>query len=960
MTTSIYDLYFNTQKEYEKKYGKNAIVLMEKGSFFEIYEYDLPTFKCGHCKHLCQVIGSDPNVGQELKLARVNGNKPHAIKNPYMVGVPKVVFEKWKSILIQRGFIIVKMEQFDIEGQTKKHRKVTEVITVGTDINGLSDDISSTIVCVYIESHKQTVNECETLISCGASALDLVTGKTFIIEVTSTFEEPLLALNTLNKFLSTYNPRETVVYLKGFDNIVRYTSFMKKYLNLPSNTAFYKQTPCEFFKIAYQELMLKKIFQLQSPLDPLEQLELAKLRWATVSYLALLQYCYEHNESIVKKINPPTLEEDGVMMLPQNTVDQLNVISNNQLELRSDQTSVKSIFSIIDFTRTNMGKRKLKHLLTHPYTNPQTLVRIYNLVEVVKPNVQKIDPYLSLIPDIERYHRKLALKTITPAELCSLITNGYTNILQIFETLQNVKKILPSQSIVDKFKQLTTKLNNTFDFDLLSKCVVHVGKEMFFDLFEPPFKIKSSNNCYDKLVEWHFMRYKTKIYKEKERYDTILKKDSVAIEVIDDVVYITTTEARAKKIKAADDKVDYEKIKGGKVHLFSEQTKIIHTRATIVMRRLRGMCYKMYLKQLDYIQTFDATLRNITSSITNVDYISSIVKCSQKYNYHRPTIIKSDHSFINIQGIRHPIIERIIDEEYVTNDVMLAQCDKPSGMLLYGPNSIGKTSLAKAVGCCVLLAQIGYYVPAKMKFYPYNKILTRLSGNDNLYKGQSSFVVEMVELRTILKNYDDRTLVLADELCRGTETISGTSLVIAAVLSLLRSKCTFIISTHMHHIPQHPEIKSATNLLIKHLQIVRDAHNNLLVYDRKLKDGPGSSYYGLDIAESLDLDKDFIKKAKSIRREIADIKEHFVQRKSSHYNTKIYVDECVMCGSSKTLDTHHIREQRLADANKFIDHVPKNSKGNLVVVCKRCHQKTHHNNIKIVKKMTNKGIQIMF
>ena len=153
----FYKQYFEIVEEYQKKFGDKTLVMIEKGDFYEIYEYDLPELKLGKSKELHFLTVDDPNVLQSLRLTKMVGSKEHSIKNPYMVGIPWSSFDKWKNIFLAKDYIIVKVNQFSIKGSSKKTRKVTEVISIGTDLNSYSS-ITSNVVCVFIENQTTDTN----------------------------------------------------------------------------------------------------------------------------------------------------------------------------------------------------------------------------------------------------------------------------------------------------------------------------------------------------------------------------------------------------------------------------------------------------------------------------------------------------------------------------------------------------------------------------------------------------------------------------------------------------------------------------------------------------------------------------------------------------------------------------------------------------------------------------------
>jgi DNA mismatch repair protein MutS len=181
-------------------------------------------------------------------------------------------------------------------------------------------------------------------------------------------------------------------------------------------------------------------------------------------------------------------------------------------------------------------------------------------------------------------------------------------------------------------------------------------------------------------------------------------------------------------------------------------------------------------------------------------------------------------------------------------------------------NASGKSTLMKATGICILLAQAGCFVPAKeMTLVPFRSIYTRILNQDNILAGLSSFAVEMSELRTILRLADDKSLVLGDELCSGTESISAVSIFVAGVQALTRQGCSFIFATHLHEIISYDEITTLHHVGMKHMSVIYNAEKDCLVYDRKLKDGPGTNMYGLEVCKSLSLPQDFLENAHQIR-----------------------------------------------------------------------------------------------
>ena len=224
----------------------------------------------------------------------------------------------------------------------------------------------------------------------------------------------------------------------------------------------------------------------------------------------------------------------------------------------------------------------------------------------------------------------------------------------------------------------------------------------------------------------------------------------------------------------------------------------------------------------------------------------------------------------------------------------------------------------------------------KFDFKPFHYIFTRISDNDNIFKGQSSFAVEMSELRSILKRSDSNSIVLGDELCSGTESVSAQSIFASSVIRLAGKNVNFIFATHLHELYKMDLIKNLANVQSFYLKVIFDEKTKKLIYDRKLEKGNGPAIYGLEVCKAMDLDKEFLDLANSIRKNLLEVDEEIVKTKTSHYNKELYMDKCEMCGE-EAVDTHHIKEQQTADDNDMIGAVPKNNLSNLVPLCKKCH-----------------------
>jgi DNA mismatch repair protein MutS len=373
--------------------------------------------------------------------------------------------------------------------------------------------------------------------------------------------------------------------------------------------------------------------------------------------------------------------------------------------------------------------------------------------------------------------------------------------------------------------------------------------------------------------------------------------------------------------------------------------------------KLIGLVQNYYHEELKNLYTkYGMYIKEIIPFIAYVDYLKSNAKTATKYNYKRPIIQNNsdNKAYVKCNELRHPIIERIIDYGYVPHDVDIG--DNLKGMLLYGHNGAGKTALMKALGLSIIMAQAGLYVPAKSFIYsPYDMLFTRISGNDNLFKGLSSFTVEMIELKAILKRSGSKTLVIGDEVCRGTEHISGNAIVATTIIKLAGSGSSFIFATHLHEIASMKRITELDNVKSFHISVEVDSKTNLLIYDRIMKPGPGEPIYGVTVAKHIIQDSDFIKLASDIKNELLNEYKSVTTGITSRYNSDLPVDECKLCGKKNQklhispLETHHISFQKDCQDGFTNDkpHIKKNDLANLVVLCNECHDKLHNGQYKI-------------
>lgn len=909
---SLIEEYFDYQIKYENKYGKNnTLVLMEVGSFYEFYGINNEIEKIGNVKKVAELL----NIQQTRRNKSIIGNSR---KNPQLAGFPSPSLQRYLQLLISNKFNVILVEQ--ITKPPHPQRGVTNIYSPGTYINELSNSNSNNILSLFITKEKNIKTSLSYIYISSFSVMDMSTGVGLFYE-THSIDIGVL-MEEIFRFIETHSPSEILYHHKKITESE--LKQISKIYKLPGVVEINNK----LIKLSYQNEFLKNIYQNTKLLTPIEYLNLETYPSVIMSFILLLEYVEEHDPQIIKNIEVPEFwKQQKHLTLNNNTINQLNVS--------------EKLFNIINKTKTPMGKRLLKYNLLNPIVSPEKLNKIYNEIEEHK-DIKELED----ICDIERLHRKLSLGRLLPTELYNLFLS-YDSILIILE--------IPFDNFFFKYYE---ECRHIFNEKEISKCNLKKIEKSFFnigifeniDAIETEIKINLSKleKIANKLSNIISENSNSKSNKNKN-----LEKINMFVKVKHTEksgYYLETTNTRSKILK----KHISLKNKNKDIYEFKQQTNIVKITSKKIKKYnnlllklkidLEIECKNKYLEILSKLDDkYHKTLIQINKKISHLDFINSCTIVSKMYGYVKPEIINSEYSYIDATSMRHPIIERVNEDiNYVPNDVSL----NGSGMLLYGLNGSGKSSYMKAIGLNVILAQMGMYVPCKtFKYSPFKNIYTRIQNNDNMMVGHSSFDVEMHELRPILKYSDKNSLILGDELCRGTEDLSALSIFAATITMLCAKGLNFVFATHLHKLEKL--VKHEENLKICHISVEIDKQNDILIYNRKLKEGRGTSLYGLEVARHIINDNEFMKLAQKFRDDLINKIE---LKKTSKYNKKLYVTKCQMptCDNTeRPFDTHHIKFQSKCNEDGLFEHIQKNAKSNLVVLCKKCHIDVHNDKILI-------------
>ena len=1047
--------YFALTDKYTAEYGPNTVVLLQVGAFFEVYGQIITPAAAGGA-----AAGGVTCSGSRIDDFCVICELAKANKTPgfVMAGFRDYGLDKYLKKIQDAGFTAVVYVQDGVKNPPV--RVLQGIYSPGTffstDIasGGTGGALSNNIACIWIEkiSRKAISGGGSNVLIMGMTNIDIYTGRSTIFETENKDTHNPTTYDEVERFISSYAPSEVILIsnlsTREVEDVIHYTNIQAKMIHrVPSGTgtgtggagggggaAAIKAERCS--KQVYQMEVLNTFYP-NGHAKSLEQ-SFMNYEYATQSLVFLLNFIYEHNPNLVSKIQEPVFENMSErLVLANHSLRQLNIIDDGNSGGSGGRLS--SVLSLLNHTITPMGSRAYKYALLHPTFCEVDLERDYAITEHILSNsddataetigVGMMRERLSYMKDIEKLHRHIILRKITPYHVFVLFHN-LRHIRELYTMTAGTRDATTGARDAPLAEYLSERWNIRDDI---------VGKStLLLDLFEKTLNIELCSGITDTLFETNIINrgISAELDKLTDEYRITQKSLDEVQRVLNELIqagerpmggssaagggggtdadYVKLHEtdkmgislqATKRRTKLLEDRI--KKLPppagpggGGKVIsivLDKDQNKVllfdtstltyptasgsnntIHSPqiyelcAAVVSLRVKisDMVSLLYYGFIDSLHEYYHDFENMTAFVSAVDMIQNRCYVARKYRYCRPVIAaEGGASFVRASGLRHCLIERINEEEcYVTNDVELGGPDTASGMLLYGTNAVGKTSLIRAIGVAVIMAQAGFYVASSSFVYrPYRAIMTRILGNDNLFKGLSTFVVEMSELRVILRMADEHTLVLGDELCSGTEMDSAISIFVAGLQHLYRAGASFIFATHLHEIAGYSEIRemSSARLRLAHMRVFYDKARDTLVYDRKLQDGAGESMYGLEVCKSLHLPDDFLENANMIR-----VKYRGVSTKTptasilddsvpSRYNAAKLRRLCELCEKVRGTEIHHLQHQDSADADNFIGHIHKNHPANLASICEDCHREIHTTGMEHVKVKTGKGLRIV-
>lgn len=732
-----------------------------------------------------------------------------------LAGIPYHSIDPYITKLIKHGKKVIICEQIEdpkfAKGLVK--RAVTRIITPSTLF---TDNYENNYLCSIVKLKEQF----------GFSLVDITTGE-FKVNSFDNFNEILnelllikpkeiiLSKNILNDFSVIENIKRTIpnVIINYSENqdILLSTNKLLEHFNIKSLTAFGLVDKDETILSAYNALKYLKETQFSD-----------------------LKYICEIKQYNLNKF----------IRLDSKTVNNLELVSN----LRDKQLK-NSLFDLINETRTAMGYRKLYFDILHPLTNKEEIIKINNAVKAIKENVfviEELKQQLSYIGDLDKIISKIGFGNANPRDLIAL--------KQSLEVLPNLKVILKE---MDDFKlqEIRNNLSNLntvvelIDLAIVNEPPLSVREGGFIkpnfskELFDLVNINKTTNSW---LLEYEAeLKQKTNIKSLKLKFNKIFG------------YYIEIPKAQTTNIP------EYLERKQTLVNCERYTTKELSEKESMVLHakeRREELEYNLFMEVCKKIIEHQEEIKKTAAILGSLDEYFSFALISNQYDYIMPEHTHTDE--LVLKDLRHPLIEQ--QTPFIPNDCVLDSNART--MIITGPNMAGKSSYMRSVCLALILGHTGSFIPASFaKIGKIDGIFTRVGASDDISRGQSTFLVEMSEVAYIVNNATKNSLVILDEVGRGTSTFDGISMA-WSIVDYLNNKiqCKSLVATHYHILNKMEDIYSGIN----NFHVTAKEEGDSLHFYHKLQKGGINKSYGLQVARLAGINKEIIEKAQIIQRDL--------------------------------------------------------------------------------------------
>ena len=765
------------------------------------------------------VLTNRNNGGEQTELAGF----PHHSLNSYL---PK---------LVKAGFRVAICDQLEDPKLTKTivKRGVTELVTPGVTLNDeiLQANKNNFLASVWIDSPRN-----------GIAFLDISTGEYYVSEGDNAY---------IDKLLQNFQPNEVLISKKQ----------KKNFEELFGNHFHCFGLEDWVYKKDFANDILTKQFQTSS----LKGFAIDDLPNGIIGAGAILHYLSEtqhHQLQHITAIKP--IANDQYVWMDKFTVINLEIYGGQNAQ------SV-SLLDIIDKTLSPMGSRTLRRWLALPLTNLERIQKRHQIVSYFSENTEiqeNIRGQLKKINDLERLVSKVATQKITPREVIYL-KNSLRAIIPIKSSLINsedeplkalISKIYDLQELCDKIEQM---LNEEAPVNILKGNTI---KDSFSnELYELRNLSESGKNYLDQMLE-------------REIKNTNIS----SLKIDNNNVFGYYFEVRnVHKDKVPENWIRKQTLVNAERYI-TEELKEYEEKITHAQERITSLEQELFSNLIQDIILYIPQIQQTATIIGEIDTLCAFSTLALENRYTCP---KLDNSYIiNLKNARHPVIEKQLPptQPYVANDIFLDN-DTQQIMMITGPNMSGKSALLRQVALIVLLAQIGSFVPAdEAQIGIIDKIFTRVGASDNISQGESTFMVEMNETALILNNLSQRSLILLDEIGRGTSTYDGISIAwaIAEYLHEHPTHAKTLFATHYH------ELNEMQNefVRIKNFSVSVKEVKGSILFLRKLIEGGSEHSFGIHVAKMAGMPQYVIEKANSVLKKLE--KSHQLEANKEHLSSK--------------------------------------------------------------------------
>lgn len=953
----MYDLYLKLYREYAPQYGPNTLIFLMVGKFYELYDLIDPATGEGQTsvRRAADLLN--------IQLTRRPQDGPNK-EDGLFGGVPVDSVQKYAQVLYRENWTTIKVDQVKDSTGNVIERRVSRILSPGTDIESASE-WGCAVAGIWLEPQP-----------CAAphyaiSVFEATTGEVMSAEGVTTGRAEDWCCDQLLHILQITAPREVVVFWRGPQTTQPDDLLLRSRLGIRSSVLYMRSASSEqqgvlesdhhraeyLAALTHIPSMLPIRTLLQIPLDAQSRMER--------SLCCVMRYIEDHFPSAKQHITRHTIyKTSNVVHLGNNILEQINFIRGSANSSSAAQSRV--VLSLFERAAlTPMGRRSLRARLLNP-SSDTTFIQarleevefFYELLQNISASpppsatgsaslVQETQRLLRGIYDIQRLHHCIAIGTLDANQVLQL-EQSY----EMLKTLASLYENTPFAQSPALRKQIHTYTSEFLSRFSAQKAALALKGEFISPLTDSASSVVTNleQEAATHMKEW---RAKLKAFlfwaqqtpealrMEKKDEDWILRGSRgvlVAIqkrcETVKDSPF-TQVQANIKKSVANTLTCEeLDTLNGTLAALRVKHSAAYQEACAEVCIPLWKLLLEFQSAWLDWIQRIDESL-----ALANV---------AQEQRFTKPRIHTNDHAWFSFEDLFHPLLMNSQTRvEYVKHSVSLAHDTDPQGMLLYGVNASGKSSLMKSIGIAILLAQAGSFVPARFaSLSPFTSIYSRIWSQDNLWAGLSSFAVEMTELRDIVRGCGAKSLVLGDEVCSGTESQSATALVGAVLQWLLDRKSCFLFATHLHDLLRLPVLESK-GIQVAHLRVATDSAGRL-VYERTLRPGPGSSQYGLEVARAMDMPLDLMDTALANRRLLGG-ETSTEDATTSTWNAAIVRRACEICSHPivRDLEVHHIQHRANGGDNTL---------RNLIVVCQQCHDAHHAGAITIGPlRMTSEG-----